>query len=70
MPDPTPINYERIFEQTPVVRFLIEKKKADFVVIAANDMAIKFFDQSREKVIGYSIDNLFIPENSKRMTES
>ncbi len=64
------INYERVFEQTPVVRFLIEKKGEKFFVISANDLALKFFDQSIDNVLDHVIDDLFIPENLKRMTES
>jgi len=64
------IDYQRIFDQTPVVRFLIEKSAHDFYVISANDLAVKYFDQHREKVIGNTIDGLFVPENAKRMTES
>jgi len=70
MNESAPVNYELIFEQTPVARFLVEQKKNNFYVIAANKIALQFFDRPRDKVINISIDDLFIPENSKRMSES
>ena len=64
------INFARIYEQTPVVRFLVEKRCDDYVVIEANKRAIKYFDQPEKDVINNSIDALFVPENAKRMAES
>jgi len=68
--DVSNIQYDRIFNQMPVVRFLIECRNDSYYVIAANDRAVKFFDQKKEKIIGYAIDNLFVPTNAKRMADS
>ena len=70
MTEMTPVNYKKIFEQTPVVRFLCEIVPEGFKVVSANDIAIKYFDQRRDQVIGNTIDNLFVLENAKRITES
>ncbi len=70
MTDSKTVDYKRLFDQTPVARFLVGKSSQGFFVISANDIALKFFDHPREEVINRLIDELFIPENSKRMTES
>lgn len=70
MTETLPVNYQRIFDQTPVVRFLVEKRDSDFIVTEANNVAIKFFDRPREEVINGTIDDLFVLENARRMTES
>ncbi|MEM6812303.1 MAG: ATP-binding protein [Pseudomonadota bacterium] len=64
------VNYEAIFDQMPVVRFVIEQRKDRFFVIAANDLAIQFFDRDEDGVIDHSIDDLFNPANAKRMSDS
>lgn len=65
-----PVNHRALFQQMPVARFLIERSGDNFIVCETNDLALRFFDNTRENVIDHPIEDLLSEINVQRMRES
>ncbi len=64
------INHKALFDQMPVSRFLLEKQNDDFVVKKLNARALKFFQNSREEIVGKSLKDITTASNYRILKES
>ncbi|NCO03080.1 MAG: PAS domain S-box protein [Alphaproteobacteria bacterium] len=64
------IDHKILFDQMPVTRFLVKPQEGRFYVCELNEKAVKFFEKDRVNIVNQNIENLFIPDNARRMRES
>ncbi len=64
------INYQRLFEQMGVPRFIVENKGDFFVFGPLNDLALKYFEMDARQVIGKKIQDILSYESAVHFEQS
>lgn len=65
-----PVDHKALFDQMPVVRFLVSYEAGCFYVVAANDLSVEFFNVDKADVVGQSLDKVLSPKNFSHMSSS
>ncbi len=64
-------NYIKFFEAMPVPRFVVKySDKETYLIEAANELALKYFDLSEEQVVGKTIQDFMDHENALHFQQS
>ncbi len=64
------IDHKALFDQMPVIRFLVEYYNDSLSVSAVNKLGLTFFDKPEEKIIGQPLKDLIGEENYHYLSES
>lgn len=64
------INYQELFNQMPVIRFVINLIGDDFYVLEANEAALKFFNRPKDKVLSLPLNQILTKGNYNLISES
>jgi len=64
------LNYESIFDQMPVSRFLLVKKDDDYIVQMLNTKALAFFNLQKNDALGKKLKDLISDSNYRILKES
>ncbi|MFP4313696.1 MAG: PAS domain-containing sensor histidine kinase [Alphaproteobacteria bacterium] len=65
------IDHNTIFQNMPVPRLILEyREPGQYVALAANDQALKYFNHSAEQVVGYPIEDFMDHENARHFEQT
>jgi len=65
-----PIDYQKIFEQMPVVRFLLDKVGDNYRFVEVNSSACRYLGLEKEEILGQTVDELFSLAGAQYMNAS
>lgn len=69
--DENNLKYQSLFREMSIPRFVVEEKdRNQFVVMDANDLALRYFDLSAEQVIGHKIGDFMDHDNVQHFQQS
>ncbi len=68
--DKKTVNHEALFDQMPVIRFLVERKDDIFIVSGVNDKGILFFNKEKDNIVGHALEALIKESDYKNFLES
>ena len=65
-----PVDHKALFDQMPVIRFLVGYESGCFHVAAANDLSAEFFNVNKADVVGQPLDKILSPKNFSHVKAS
>jgi PAS domain-containing protein len=71
MPEEQSIIYKNYFERMPIPRFIVRMDGAgNYIVVEANQLALRYFDLSAEQVFNQPISNFMSHDNALHFKQS